>query len=320
MSRGAKMAAIAVAFVAGLLLLEVGARAVVSASDADEIVWYDASTQLRVEILDDLGPVEMVMAGTSSAWQGLVPSVFVEAGAAESAFNVGLAGGVPAVTSPWLLEEVVPRVDPDTVVWGLTSLDFSTAYGDTNQEAYEDAFETRDGWLADVDRAVSDVSELVGSRRLLRSPSQLWGQGQDEIQDDFSEAESILGPAGERLDFTEDTTSERAAIMTARVRDYEIDASDVDLVRATVAELLGEGRAVVLVEIPFPDRFVELHPNGAADIAAANVVIDEIGAEFAVPVLRTTLTLTDDDFVDFSHMTADAAARFSADIASQITG
>lgn len=318
MNRRTKLLSVGGAFVVGLLVLEVLARIVVSVSDAEEVVWYDASTQLRVEMLDELGDVDLVLAGTSSAWQGLVPEAFEAAGAADRAFNVGLAGGVPAVTAPWLLDEVVPRVDPETVVWGLTSLDFSSSYGTVNQEAYEEAFETREGVLADVDRSVSEWSELVRSRRLLRSPSLLFGKEQDAVRADLDEARAILGPDGERLDFTADTGDSRAAIMEARVRDYAIDADDVERVRDTVRQLLADGRTVILVEVPFPDRFVALHPNGSADIAAANAVIAELGAELGVPVLRTSETFTDDDFVDFSHLDADAAARFSADIASQV--
>ena len=318
MTGRARLISIAAAFVIGLLVVEVLARVLVSAAEADEVVWYDASTQLRVEMLDRLSGVDMVFAGTSSAWQGLVPQVFVDEGAADSAFNVGLAGGVPPVTAPWLIDEVVPRVDPDMVVWGLTSLDFSPSYGDTNQESYEDAFATRKGWLAELDRQTSEVSELVRSRRLLRSPSKLWGREQDEIQDDLAEAAAVLGSDGERLDFAQDTGEERAAIMAARVLDYQLDTTDVDRVRDAVQTLLDQGREVVLVEVPLPDRFVVLHPNGAADIATASTAIDAIAAEFGLTVLRTTETFTDEDFVDFSHLTAEAATRFSADIADQL--
>jgi len=317
-SRRVQITFIVFAFAAGLVLLEAGARAIVASSDADEIVWYDASTQLRVAMLDDLESVDMVFAGTSSAWQGLVPSVFVEQGAASSAFNAGLAGGVPAVTAPWLREEVVPRVDPDVVVWGLTSLDFSSAYGDTNEEAYDDAFETRSGVLADLDRTVSSVSELVRSRRVLRDPSMLWGQAQDEVQADLTEAASITGDNGERLDFTQDVGDERAAIMRARVRDYDVDGDDVEAVRETVQAMQAQGRTVVFVEVPFPDRFVQLHPLGAADIEAAADTIDAIAAEHGITVLRTTETFTNADFVDFSHLDQAAARRFSADIARQL--
>lgn len=318
MSRRSRVLSALAVFALGLVVLEVGARVVVASADPVDVIWYDASTQLRVEMLDELESVDMVFVGTSSAWQGLVPSVFVEHGAASSAFNAGLAGGVPAVTAPWLRDEVVPRVDPDVVVWGLTSLDFSTSYGDTNEEAYDEAFETRPGMLADLDRAVSGVSELVRSRRVLRDPSMLWGQAQDEIQADLDEAAAIIGDGGERLDFTEDVSEERAAIMRARVRDYEIDGHDVDEVRETVQRLQAEGRRVVFVEIPFPDRFVQLHPRGQEDLEAAADTIDAIAAEYDISVVRTTETFTDDDFVDFSHLDRAAARRFSADVARQL--
>lgn len=318
MSRRSRVLIALGVFLVGLLALEGAARVVVVVADPADVVWYDASTQLRVEMLDDIDSVDMVFAGTSSAWQGLVPEVFVEHGTTKSAFNVGLAGGVPAVTAPWLRDEVVPRADPDVVVWGLSSLDFSSAYGDTNEEAYDDAFETRAGVLAGLDRTVSGVSELVRSRRVLRDPSMLWGQAQDEVQADLREAAKITGPDGERLDFTVDVSDERAAIMRARVRDYAIDRDDVAEVRETVETLQAQGRTVVFVDVPFPDRFVQLHPNGAADIEAASATIDTIADEYDITVLRSTETFTDSDWVDFSHLDDDAARRFSADIARQL--
>ena len=90
----------------------------------------------------------------------------------------------------------------------------------------------------------------------------------------MSQIEDLLTPIPDAY-----YSDERAAIMRARVRDYEIDERDVDEVSRTVAALQTQGRTVVFVEVPFPDRFVRLHPRGSDDLATASATIDTISAK-----------------------------------------
>ncbi|MBU1494162.1 MAG: hypothetical protein KJ956_09360, partial [Actinobacteria bacterium] len=201
-------------FVVGLVVvagLAEGSARIAEAAGPPVLRWYDASTQLKVAQMDGIDRADVVFAGTSMAWQGLVPEVFTATDPeARSAYNAALAGGVPVVMEPWLLEEVIPRLQPEMVIWGLSSMDLSTSYGDDNLARYRDALETRTGTLARVEQTTARFSALVRYRTILRRPSALFGTEADTIETDFRDAAAILGPDGERLDFTIDLAPDRA--------------------------------------------------------------------------------------------------------------
>ena len=301
-----------------LVVAEVAARGVMSRS-TDEIRWYDAAAQQRIALLDDRADsVDVAFAGTSAAWQAFVPAEFTEL-TGQVSLNVGLAGAVPTVTGPWLTDEVAPRTSPDLVVWGLTPLDFSPAYGELQEEAYGSAVETADGWLADLDRSVSSVSTLISSRRILRSPSDLFGSREARRADDLADAAALTGPDGERIDFVVDVSPEGAAIQRSRLAEFEIDRGDVDAVIDAIRALQASGTTVVLVEVPVPDRFVDQLPQPARDLAATRAAIIEIGASTASDVVLMGDILGDTNFVDEIHLDADAAAQTTRWLAGTLT-
>ena len=256
---------ILVGVLAVVVLAEVGARLVMTQT-TDAIRWYDATAQLKVEQMGVRGEVDVVFAGTSMAQQAFVPSVFTEA-TGQTAWNAGLAGGTPEVMSPWLLEEVVPRLQPSTVVWGLSSFDLAPAYGPAQAEVYDEALETRDGWLAAADRAVSSGSVLVRNRAVLRSLDALAGAAAHERGVAHAEAERITGSDGERTEQAADVGEQRGRIVAARLADFTPHQADLDLIATTVRSLEADGIDVILVQLPVPDRFRDAHPNGNADHA-----------------------------------------------------
>lgn len=301
-----------------LVVAEVAARGVTSRT-TDEIRWYDAAAQQRIELLDERGDtVDVVFAGTSAAWQALVPAEFAAATGRDS-INVGLAGAIPTVMGPWLTEQVAPRTSPELVVWGLTPLDFAPAYGGPQEDAYATAVETADGWLADLDRSASSVSTLVASRRLLRSPSALFGSAETERRDDLTDAADLTGPDGERIAFDADVTEQGVAIQRARLADYAIDPRDVEAVADAIATLHAAGTTVVLVEVPVPDRFVDQLPDPQNDVAATRAAIIELGESTDSDVILMGDAFGDTNFVDDIHVDASAAAQTTRWIAEILT-
>ena len=312
-----------VRFLIGLLVVvvvaEAGAR-VAEASGPPALRWYDATTQLKVDQMNDLSAdADVVFAGTSMVWQGFDPETFT-ATDGRSAYNAGLAGGVPVVMEPWLLEQVIPRTNPDLVVWGLSSLDFSATYGADNLDRYRDALETRSGVLAALERGAASVSALVGYRTVLRDPGALFGIERDRIEDDFAEAELVLGPAGVRRDFRVDAGEERGATVAARVVDFALDPADLAAVARTVAALRADGIEVVFAEMPVPDRFVTLHPNRLDDLDRVHEATVALGAELDVPVVDLRSGYTDADFVDFTHLDEGGAHQLTTTLAARLAG
>jgi hypothetical protein len=311
---------LAIRFFIGLavaIALAEGSARVAEALGPPALRWYDASAQLKVEQMDELGDVGVVFAGTSMAWQGLDPEVFA-AEDGRDAYNAALAGGVPVVMEPWLLDQVVPRLHPGLVVWGLSSLDFSASYGADNLERYRDALETRQGPLAAVERTTAAVSGLVRYRTVLREPSALAGTEREHIETDFAEAASILGERGLRQDYTADTSDRLAEIMAAEVRDFRLDDTDAAAVIRTVAELRRRGIDVVLVELPIPDRFVDLHPDGGDDIRRVHELVMALGERLQLPTLDLRPGFTDDEFVDFTHLDKAASAALTTVLAGRL--
>lgn len=280
-----------------VVLAELAARLLVP-HVVPEIRWYDAATQRRVQLMDDRTEVDVVFAGTSSAWQAFVPARF-EAATGDTSFNAGLAGAVPVVTGPWIVDEVAPRLRPDLVVWGFTALDLTTGYGADQWRAYHEAIETKPGTLAELDRAASSVSELVRSRRLFRSVGTLRGEDADRRRDQIDEAVDVTGPDGERLDFGP-ADPDDAAIQQARLADFAIDPDDLDAIRSAVAALAAEDTTVVFVELPVPTRFREhLSPDQADEVSTT---IRALGTELGVDVVDARDAFPDASFVDETHL------------------
>jgi len=283
--------------------------------------WYDATTQLKVEQMDDLDRVDVVFAGTSVVWQGLVPEVFTGTDpAGRTAYNAGLAGGVPVVMEPWLLEEVIPRLQPDLVIWGLSSMDFSTSYGDDNLDRYRDALDSRTGPLAAIEQTTARLSALVRYRTILRHPGALFGPERDAIETDFADAAAILGIDGQRLSFRADTGPDRARQIEARLSDYRIDESDIQAIHRTVNALRDQGVEVLLIEMPVPDRYVSLHPEGVADTSRAHETIIAISDGFDIPTIDLRFGFTDDDFVDFTHLDQTSTTNLTIQLTIALTG
>ncbi|MFP5486892.1 MAG: hypothetical protein ACLGHQ_01110, partial [Acidimicrobiia bacterium] len=269
-----------VGVVVAVALAELVARLVVPAT-SPEIRWYDAATQLRVEMMHEVERADVVFAGTSSAWQAFVPDRFSEL-TGRTSFNVGLAGAVPVVSGRWLVDEVTPRLGPDTVVWGFTALDFASGYGSEQRTAYERAVATDDRWLARLDRTLANVSELVRSRRLLRSTSTIVGPQADERRRLHDEARADTGDGGVRIDFGP-ASADDLAVQRSRLADFRIDPDDVDAVREATRSLRADGVRVVFVELPVPTVFRDLlAPRSAADVTAT---VRSLGVELGVDVV-----------------------------------
>jgi len=320
MSRRRALALFSIGLLVAAALAEVSARIAEAAGPA-ALRWYDTSTQLKVEQMDRLGETDVVFAGTSMVWQGLVPDSFTEADPdRRTAYNAGLAGGVPAVMEPWLLEEVTPRLDPDLVIWGLSSMDFSSSYGDDNLSRFRDALEGRTGTFASVEQTAARYSALVRYRSILRRPTALFGTGKAQIEQDFSEAAAVLGDSGERRDFAVDTGPERSRQVQARLRPYRIDPTDIDAIERTAAALRDRGIDVVFVEMPVPNRYVALHPEGASDVARGHEAITALGEILDIPVIDLRYGFADSDFVDFTHLTQEGAERLTISLAHALPG
>lgn len=313
----------AAGFVGAVLAVELVARLTLAAADPVVLRWHDQTAALKVDQLDERAEertdTELVVVGTSMAQQDLDPAILSGA-TGLSSYNAALNGGVPTVMEPWLLGPVLDRVDPEVVVWGLSPLDLSAAYGDSVERAYGDALETRSGWLADTERSAGQISALVSARTVLREPSMLFGDGRDRAAAGLVEAESVLGAEGQRLDFRRALGVDRQREVAGRLTPFAIDRADVVAVIATVRQLRERGTDVVLVELPVPDRFRELYPDGPGQHQTVVDTIRALGQELDVEVIAASVAGPDLGFVDFTHLDQDSAAAFSEAVGRELVG
>ncbi|MEZ5227699.1 MAG: hypothetical protein R2710_13805 [Acidimicrobiales bacterium] len=310
------------AFVVVVLAAELAARATIAATDAPVLRWHDDATQLKVAQMDERGPVDMVIVGTSMAQQDIVPSVLAAALSDDtethSRSTTALNGGVPVVMEPWLLDQVVDRLQPDTVVWGLSALDLSLEYGDATLDAYEQALETKSGVYATADRWASRLSVLMADRRVLRDPDQLVGDGADRNRRRLADARAEVGPDGERQNFTVDTGIRQSQEIARRITPFQLDRDDLAAIVRTVDALRERGIEVVFVELPVPNRFRQLYPGGPDQHDLVNATLTELARELDVEFITPEVTFTDPSFVDFTHLNAESAKSFTESLATSL--
>ena len=303
-----------------LLLTEVAGSAVISASDAPALRWHDHSAELKVQQMDELsaaGGATTVILGTSMAQQALLPAALAGDGVA---YNAALNGGIPELSEQWYFDVVAPRLQPDTVIWALGPLDVSAVYGASTLDAFETALQTKDGLLASSERATARFSPLVRNRTVLRDPSALLGRQATARRNARAAVLEVTGPSGERLDFTPSVNPARAAEVRGRLTPFTLDRNDLAALARSVDRLQSDNITVVFVELPTPARFDALYPNGPDTAAVVSETLIALARELNVPLIEVSGTYADEDFVDFTHLNAEAAARFSQEVSAALGG
>lgn len=304
--------AVALAFAAA----EAGARLVEQTQTTPPLRWYDEAAQLRVEMMEERN-ADVVFAGTSMAQQAFIPSAF-DASENSTSFNVGLPGAVPTVSGPWLTDVVMDRLSPTTVIWGLSSLDLSSSYGDEPTAAWRNAPETRTDILGRIDTTLARQSAFIRMRSLLRRPDSLWGNGADLRAEGFEREHLLTGADGQRLGYDAERTTEGERINRSRLQQFSVDPDDVSALTESVRSLQDDGVRVVFVELPVAPAFVALHPRGSADYDLASAVIEDLAADLGVDHLGLEAAWDNDDFADYTHLTADSAANFTASVTERL--
>ena len=187
--RGRRWRVAVLAILVVLVGLEAGARAL-DERLPEPLVWHSFETQRKVEQIDALAAaegVDVAFVGTSMVNAAVIPSVFEEAAGGDvSAYNAGLSSGIPRLIEQWTLHLVVPRLDPELVVIGVSSLDMTDA--GVARTAFLDAFLDSDGGRELLD----DESPLDRADRWLREHSALW-EHRAELRDPGAVLDAVAG-------------------------------------------------------------------------------------------------------------------------------
>lgn len=240
----------------------------------------------------------------------------------EWAHNVALPGAQTPVVERWMLEEVVPRIEPRRVVWGISSIDFNDGRPNKTIDQYELARATERGWYADADRALQRFA-VSDHRDVLRDPLQL-ERSLTGTAADYDRARPLGDRAVWELGYPKTSEEQLRRIqanhlVTVRDRqlaDFRTGERELRAYRRTLDALRERGIEVAVVIMPVPSTYVEAHPDGARDFDAWK---DEVRAASGdVPVLDMADTMADEDFRDLEHLYMPAAREFTALLADEL--
>jgi hypothetical protein len=236
-------------------------------------------------------------------------------------YNLWVAGGSMRAIRALADELGMPVLQPDTVVLATTSRELNDANARPG-DAYSKLLESH-GWrritgretrLQEVDRAISEVSELVEHRRDLRAPRTLLTDARNRP---VPEGEDNIGfrghrPWGDELSITsEHREQERRAL-----EGYSVGGHETAALTDLTSRLVANGVRVIVVNMPVLDEYyLPLHPDGASDQQRYESVLERVVADSGAEYLdaRAHADWSEELFADENHLNT-AGARLLTDL------
>jgi hypothetical protein len=308
--------------VALLLVGEVAARALDDNLPAP-LRYHSLEAQVKVERMDqlaDAGGVDIAVVGTSIAYD-VDPSMFPpRADGSPSAYNAALGSAVPALSAPWALDVVIPRLHPKVLLLGIGSFDVKANSG---ADLFADAFLESAGGRRDtdsqgvLDRAswwLDEHSALWEHRTELRDPENVVDavRGQDPEVDD--RIASTTQPTG-RPSFGQDRSfEERILPGGGDVSNWTLGLDGVVHIQRLIRDARPHGVEVVLVNMPVTQDYIDRHPKGAEDYETYLGFMGAFAAEEGVTLLDFHEISDHQYFADEVHLNLIGAQLFTGQL------
>jgi hypothetical protein len=317
-----------------VLVVAEGAARLLGPYLPEPLVYGDEATQVKVEQLDALGPacVDVVVAGNSMGRDAFDPQQFTAADPEHRrAYNASLDAASPELLERWVLEEVVPRLHPSTVVIPVASLDLNAHSNATTSAlaAYDAAPATKPGWFTPVERRVVELSSLVGYRTELRDPQTVvdavgrWRAGTPAERLSVAGIAGVLGAEGQGLSrrplrYRGDAGT-KAFTKQQLLADYTIDGQQEEAISRLVGALQQQGIAPVLAVLPVTEDYIGLHPRGRADFDAFLREVQSLSSRDGVPLLDLhDAQAGSEAFADTHHLNEAGATWFSSTLPTKL--
>jgi hypothetical protein len=323
-----------VAWVAGFLLTIIVAELAVRvvSERLDDPLYYFSPDAERVvndmDILESAGvQSDLTFVGTSMVRRDVaVNDLEGELDGVKWAHNVALPGAQTPVVERWMLDEVVPRLHPKRVVWGISSIDFNSGRPNKTIDQYVKARASEDGFYAEADRILWNVA-LSRYRDDLRDPVRLQ-HGLSGTGRDFEVSRPLRDRATWDVGFAPRTAAEQArgrANHKRTVRDkqlvrFKLGDEEMASYLNTLETLQDQGTEVAVVIMPVPSGFLELHPNGEDDFLQWTADVTAAAEEIGVPVIDMSRSMPDDGFRDYEHLNTKPAHEFTAKLHDELEG
>lgn len=316
-----------------LIVAELGTRTLAPYL-AEPLVYGDEATQVKVAQMDRRGPdcTDVVLAGDSTGRDAFDPVAFRAADPDHRrAYNASLDAASPVLERRWLRDEVLPRLDPATVVITVASLDVNANGKATAsaRAAYDGAPATAVGWAGPIGAWAISHSDLARYRTELRSPSAVadavarWRAGTPAPALTSAGIDGVLGADGQGLSrralrYRQDAGT-KAFTREQLLAGFQLDGAQADALAGTIDDLRAEGVAVAVLVLPVTADYVALHPNGQADYDAFLATVQRTSADHGAPLID--LHAADpgpDAFADTHHLNATGTAWLSATLPGRL--
>ncbi len=311
-----------------LVVTELGVR-IAESRLPEPLEYFSADAQTMARDLDELERrgirSDLTFVGTSMVRRGIDANRFEsELEGVDFAHNVALPGSQAPVVERWLFDEVVPSLHPRRVIWGLSSIDFNAGRTNKTIERYERARATEHGIVGSLDRGVAHLA-ISAHRDTLRDPYEL-AQSMQGSPVRFDSRRPIgdravwelderpLGPAA--LDRLRDR--HRSEVRDEQLVDFSLGDEELAAFRRAVRRLQNENIEVVIVIMPVPSGFRDLHPGGASQFDEFRERILAETSDLGAAAFDLNDAMADDDFRDYEHLIPDAARRFSDLLADKL--
>ncbi|MBJ7382134.1 MAG: hypothetical protein JHC66_06045 [Acidimicrobiia bacterium] len=235
-------------------------------------------------------------------------------------------GGQTTVVERWLLEEVVPRIHPQRIIWGVSSLDFNAARRKSTIERYNKARQTRVGALADADQLMASFSALAKNRAALRDPYDMLkvvtGADLSTRLPDRSQPRAASFDLGYKplppAKLKKMQLREIAYARDVQLRGYSLGRDELDAFRRTLRRLKALDTEAAVVLMPVTQGYIDAHPHGARDFNAWRTRVTAVAKSEGVAVLDRTRSMPDSAFRDAEHLLVASARDFSLEVATEL--
>lgn len=323
-------------FIAAMLAVVIGAELLVRFSQsrlAEPVDYYSKPAQLMVDDMNVLRAnrirSDLVFVGTSMVRRDIDANRLevngsgrVRLAKVKWANNVALPGAQTPVVERWLLGEVVPRLQPKRVVWGISSLDFNSGRRDHTIDVYDTARATDRSVYGGLDRGMERIA-ISKYRTQLRDPyalAQALGNPPHQVGTRRPLSERGTWVLGYKKLAPKQLTRMRqthaAYVRDVQLRNFTIGEAELAAYRDTLTALRRRNIDVAIVIMPVTKGYLGFHPRGATDFLRWKRVVTGIARADRIPVIDLSNAIESEDwrfFRDYEHL-APAAARSFTDL------
>ncbi len=319
-------------FIAGFLVVvigaELGVRIVHHRLTEPDLYFSDPAT-IDVKSMNKLAAhgirSDLTFVGTSMVRRDIDPNlVEKQISGVNWAHNVALPGAQTTIIDRWLLQEVVPRLHPKQVVWGISSLDFNSGRPDHPIDQYNQARATERGFYGDADRVMTNL-DLSLYRDSLRDPYKLY-QAYIGNAKKLVDKRSLSVLATEKLYYK---PLSPAALLKLKknhfktVRDkqlhnFRIGTDEIASYKHVITSLQKEHIPLTIVIMPVTTAYLKAHPHGAADYLRWKATVTSVARSYHVTVIDVSRSMPDSAFHDVEHLFVPQAKQFTKMLSAKL--